>query len=469
MSTEPFRVAPTSIYKRVIVPFSVALLVATALAYLIATFLLTRSLEARLESSMQMTLTFLTGSTVPLTLDLLNQVSALQDTQFVLFDRVGEVALSTLDLAAQPQRLREGVVSAQREAITGAQAPYFRDSGQGYMLGAVLLPEGRSQQYLSVVAIAPTTHVAVASRNVALTLGGVALVTLLLLALWSHRLSLNLTRPLEALVGLAEGVAAGQRKFEPIETDITELASLVDALADMNQALLLSEQALSQTQRLKGLGELAAQVAHEIRNPLTAIKLNIQMLQDDLAGNNAGRRSDALSPLLQEIQRLELIVSTTLSLARPIELNRERDDLSEVVTEVLELMRPQLEHRGIALTANTAEPVRADIDSDRIKQVIYNLLNNAAQALIEGGQIAVTTRTTPGGVTLIVEDNGPGIDPSQVASLFNSAGESPSGLGIGLMICKQIVDLHHGDILYQSSDALGGACFRIDLPVEPAG
>ncbi len=442
-----------TIYRRVFAPFFIALVVATGTAYLIATYLVTQSLDSRLRNQVEHALTLLSSGTFPLTLDLLRQFSDLQEMHFFLANSDGELVVSTLALAeADHAALLEQV---KNQLSTESKTLEF----DNYLLMSVDIPITRSQQFRKAFALTTTDHVSAASRDIALTLSGITLMTLLVLTIWGHRASRALTEPIDRLVLWAGEIAKGHRENAAVTTDITELSDLADALAAMSEALAQFEQELANTHRLKGLGELAAQVAHEIRNPLTAIKLQIQLLSEDGALPHS-----AAQPLLEEIQRLELIVNGTLSLARPISANLQNQSLADPVQDVVKLVRPQLQHRGINLDLSTQNKAAAAIDADRVKQVVYNLLNNAANALPEGGQIVLSVTDQQTRVILTVEDSGPGVTGEHAQQLFAGNVPSSTGLGIGLMICKGIMDLHQGEITYAISKELGGACFTLSFP-----
>jgi len=440
-------VSQSSIYKRVFLPYSLALLAATACAYFIATYLVSQTLEARLENRVAHTLDVLAAGRFPLTPDLLQQLAILQEMDFILLHADGSVALTTYAPAA-PGAPTAGELAGGDIQATGVT--------RNLLLMSRPIARARSQQFHTVIAAAGTGHVVAATRSIALTLAGVTALTLLGLAFWGHRSSRALSRPIKAMVDWARDIADGSRHAGQITTDIIEVQALADALADMNDALARFEQELARTHRLQGLGELAAQVAHEIRNPLTALKLNLQLLLEDDTAQAA-----ALQPLMRELERLELVVNATLSMARPIHLNQAPRPIEEPVTEVLRLLEPQLAHRNICLRQTFAPTPPVSIDADRIKQVVFNLVNNAADA----GEIAVRSFVDEEVVALLVEDSGPGLEPQQLEQLFTPDMPSARGLGIGLLVCKEIMDLHNGDIIYRNSDDLGGACFKMRFPL----
>ena len=147
-----------------------------------------------------------------------------------------------------------------------------------------------------------------------------------------------------------------------------------------------------------------------------------------------------------------------------VALNRKPGVLNQTVQNVLQLMTPQFIHRSVTLSQELNPLPEVSIDEDRVKQVVFNLLNNAANAMPEGGSIHVRTSCDQAAVYLSIEDSGPGVDLQDTRDLFESPQASASGLGIGLLVCKEIMDLHDGNITYRTSQNLGGACFIIAFP-----
>jgi signal transduction histidine kinase len=233
----------------------------------------------------------------------------------------------------------------------------------------------------------------------------------------------------------------------------------------MTARLASYEAELADRSRLAALGELSARIAHEIRNPLTGLKLHLQLLAESATEAQAA----TVTRLLDEVRRLELIVASSLALGGGQRAAPQPGDLVTVVEEVLQLMEPSLRHRHIDVTRQLAALPSVTMDRDRLKQALLNLVANAADALPGGGTIAVTTARdrAQDRVRVSVEDSGPGFPPERLAPASDGAGsDKPFGLGLGLRLCREIATEHGGRLELGRSDTLGGARATIELPAD---
>jgi signal transduction histidine kinase len=237
--------------------------------------------------------------------------------------------------------------------------------------------------------------------------------------------------------------------------------------------LIESQQLVERHEKLASLGVLAAGVAHEIRNPLTAIKARLFSQQKALAPGSRGRADAEF--IGREIDRLEKIVSDFLRFARPVEPDRVPLSLADLLHEVSELMAPQLRESSIDLTVERVVETKILADAEQLKQILINLVQNAADAVGTGGAIklrAIQSRMLLAErmrevVIIEVEDNGPGIPPEVQKRLFDPFFTTKqSGTGLGLSIAARIVEKHAGALRFQTAANLG-TTFGIVLPVEP--
>ena len=210
------------------------------------------------------------------------------------------------------------------------------------------------------------------------------------------------------------------------------------------------------------VGTIASGIAHEIRNPLSTLRMNLQLLREDWADpiterEQKGRRR--IDVLLRETERLESVVSDFVRFASGHALRLERTDLSQLAGELLDFLAPQAERARVTLARELHRPLPAvDADPNLLRQAVVNLLVNALQALPHGGEVAVRTREEGPWVKLEVADNGPGIPPEHLEKIFNLYfSTKPGGTGLGLPMVKKIVEEHRGTVDVQTQPGRGTA------------
>lgn len=227
-----------------------------------------------------------------------------------------------------------------------------------------------------------------------------------------------------------------------------EIGVLAGAFRDMLAGLRDSRAKLVQAERLAALGQIATAVAHEIRNPLAAIRLTVQLMGEE--AHDTRLREDC-DMLMREAARLELFLDDLLAFARPDPGVREPVDLAGVVADVCDLEQARADHLGVALTRAVApELPRVLGDRRRLVQVCANLMLNAIQAAGPGGRVEVRAAAESPGVALAVTDTGPGVPPEVADRLFTPFVTSkPNGTGLGLALSSRIAREHGGDLVYR--------------------
>lgn len=205
---------------------------------------------------------------------------------------------------------------------------------------------------------------------------------------------------------------------------------------------------------------LAGGLAHEIRNPLSSLRMNLQLLREDWEHPITEREQKGLRKidlLLRETERLNGILSDLLRFASHHTLNLQRTDLNALAGETLDFLTPQAERARIRLRRELDPTIpRVDIDPGLIRQALLNLLINAQQALGPGGEIAVRTSSNGQAVHLSVTDNGTGIPPENLDQIFNLYFSTrPGGTGLGLPMVKKIVEEHGGSVQVRSEPGKG--------------
>lgn len=241
-----------------------------------------------------------------------------------------------------------------------------------------------------------------------------------------------------------------------------------ELIAPLQVQLLASREQAERNEKLAALGVLAAGVAHEIRNPLTAIKARLFTQQRALPRESTAARDAEF--IGTEISRLERIVRDFLLFARPGDPQRRTITARGLLSQVVELLRPELAESEIALSAEEGVPIEFAADEEQLKQVLINLVRNAAEAIGRNGWVVLRTRreTRAGSgevVLLQVCDSGPGIAPEVCERLFDPFfSTKPSGTGLGLSIAARIAEKHGGTMQYRSQPG-EGTTFDLVLPL----
>jgi len=226
-----------------------------------------------------------------------------------------------------------------------------------------------------------------------------------------------------------------------------------------------SQRRALQSEKLAAIGQLAAGVAHEVRNPLGVIRSSAAMILEDLApGSDAAR---AGSFIVEEVDRLNAVVRGLLDYARPLAPRREPLTVEALVQAVTPLVEETLRRQGMRLRAATTT-VTIVGDPDLLAQLMLTLIENAAQAGGEvGGEIVVSLRRVSGAVELAVSDDGPGVDPAIAARIFEPFFTTRAqGTGLGLALAARVAQAHGGELVLRSGHGPGGrgACFVLRAP-----
>ncbi len=208
-----------------------------------------------------------------------------------------------------------------------------------------------------------------------------------------------------------------------------------------------TERRIRESERLAHIGKLTTSLAHEIRNPLSSVKMNSQIILKNagLWGNDQRR----MEIIIQEISRLERILEEMLDFARPVRLNLQSASINRILDSCLEILEARIKEKGIAVKKRYARRLPSiPVDHEKIEQALINVLLNALEALPTGGSIEIVTRLSrKGGRAWQVEiiDDGPGINPEDLPYVFDPFfSNKKKGTGLGLSNVKKIVEAHGG-------------------------
>jgi two-component system, NtrC family, sensor histidine kinase HydH len=243
-----------------------------------------------------------------------------------------------------------------------------------------------------------------------------------------------------------------------------QLERVVRRVEQVAERLQRQQRELFRTEQLSTVGKLAASVAHEIRNPLTSVKILVGLALR--RQNPKPLTEDDLRVIHDELGRVENTVQHLLDFARLPQPQRSPCDLRGVVEQAADLVRSRAQQQGVELRVPAArEPITAAVDREQIRSVLVNLLLNALDAMPGGGRLEIELwPALDGGVRVRVADTGPGIPDDVLDRLFEPfVSTKATGTGLGLSISRRIVEEHEGTICVQNRPE-GGACFTIRLP-----
>jgi two-component system sensor histidine kinase HydH len=234
-------------------------------------------------------------------------------------------------------------------------------------------------------------------------------------------------------------------------------------LRDLREIRDLQEK-VRRSERLAALGRLASGVAHEIRNPLSSIKGFAQYFRDKFeTGTEDKSYADIM---IQEVERLNRVITQLLDFGRPKELRLDLHPLSQILEHPLQLIRADLSKRGIKLIESPFPEDNIRVDSDQITQALLNIFLNAIESMERGGELRVEMVKKPerGGVEIWISDSGPGISQGNLSKIFDPFfSTKKKGTGLGLAITANIIEAHGGEILVESREGKG-TTFKIFLP-----
>ena len=231
--------------------------------------------------------------------------------------------------------------------------------------------------------------------------------------------------------------------------------------------------------QLQELSKLTGRLAHEIKNPLSTIKLSLELVSEELAGSASGRSGAnkeepglararrKIAVIQKETDRLEHILDAFLRYIDRMELHPESTDINELVGDMIDFYSPQAYSRSVTIRQGLhPEPLVCRVDADMLKQVVLNLFINAQQAMSNGGELMIRTDRRDQDAVIQISDTGHGIAPERLPQIFDAYHSSrPRGSGLGLPTAKKIIDAHKGTITVNSEPGKGTS-FTIRLPLQ---
>ncbi len=351
-------------------------------------------------------------------------------------------------------------------------SPQISETGILYFVAtqAFQLADGRWVEMTIQMPIVPQTELIRAFKNSYLL--GLTCVFLITLCTMIYLIVKSL-QPLQALTESCAKVSEGS--LEPIDVGIGH--GEVHALGATFNRMIASlrekatvEANLRRAQRLSAIGTLAAGVAHDVRNPLNAIKLiSSQALDEAESAGGADGPAKALRTIRSEVDRLEDIVSGFLSLAKEEELHKEIQALDPILEECLNLVQKDAESRGVRIAGEfRVRDIELSLDAKKLKRAVLNVLINALEVCPPGGRVRLFSRVTDGACEIEIRDDGPGMTPEALEHAFDPYFTTkPTGTGLGLSITRGIIEEHGGTIALTSTIGQGTQALIV-LPLHSA-
>jgi signal transduction histidine kinase len=294
---------------------------------------------------------------------------------------------------------------------------------------------------------------------------GLANVLVVPAAPWAH---IGARAALFGFLGLALGHIASRERTARAEAEQfnRELRGAMERLEEAREQAVRAE-------RLAAAGRISARMAHEVRSPIGAIGLNVEMLEEIVAkcpGPMMGDAGDLLRGIRAEVRRLAGLTDEYLTFARLPRARPEEDSVNEMLEELVAFLRPEAERRGVTL-GEELDPLIPlfSFDWDLLRRALLNLVKNGIEATPLGGQVSISTRRDGEWVEIAVTDTGSGIEPRHAPHLFEPFFTTkPRGTGLGLAIARQIAEEHGGALMWKNAPE-GGARFVLRLPLKGGG
>lgn len=452
--------APLRLQHRIVVPFVIVGLAATAAAGSITWFVTSRALEGRVRSQLA------SGAAAVARGDLASNPAIVQMLQeivgaaIITMDADGRVIASSSEgrraeiLAAAKRAVLEGGPGGPDAAVTSM------DCGAPCLV-AYRAVEGRPG--ITVALVAEASELTAATRSVARGILAAALLGVVLMVFVSQAVVRRVMAPLDALVRFVRDPSALDMSRRA-EVAADETGAVAGALNEMLDRLAQAQRALVRSEKLALAGLMAARVAHDVRNPLSSIKMQTQLLHGRLDGDHEDRA--LLAAVLRDIGQVESVVQDLLALASPGVLNLRPNSIGEVIRQVLGQMGPQFAHRKITTAVNVARDLPALLlDPGRFKQALVNVVVNASDAMPTGGVLTIEVNVKDNEVTVTVADDGTGVDPAVADRVFDAfVTTKTDGVGLGLVNARAVVEGHGGRIRLEPRYPRG-TCVFISLPV----
>ncbi len=256
--------------------------------------------------------------------------------------------------------------------------------------------------------------------------------------------------------------------YSIIKDENNRIEYVVGVMRDITEEKMFNEE-LVRTKTLSTLGQYSNELAHEIKNPLNAINIQMSLLEREIGNHDLSSReelSDIVKVVKEEISRLNKLAGDCLDFSKSGDLKREDEDIGQIFEELLSLITPHAELNGINIYLRMLKDCQQVlVDRDKLKQALLNIIINAIDVMTGGGDIDIKVSKENGNLNISIKDTGPGIPEEQHDKIFDLFYSTKSGgTGVGLAITKNIIHAHGGNIRFKELNK--GAEFIIELPLS---
>lgn len=463
------------LYARIYLPFLALFLVVSLISLLLNRHYISKLMDKRISAQTERISKILSNSEFVLNPIYLKRLQDVIDGEIIIFAENAEVVVSTLPDKVLPRfktKIEAGrIFSILKENQQKPSQIIIKQGLTTYLATAriVSYPVQPAKKML-LCFISPLTDVISIKTTITRLMLLVSSAGIFLLIIFGYFISRTITKPVTNLAAFTREIANGHFDQKVALPAIDELKLLAFSINIMTEKLAAYEKQVAASSRLAAAGKITAAMAHEFKNPLSSIKMLSQLLRDS---SELGRSEiELVNALLEEITRLERIVNDLTGLIRPAEFKFKSCNLNSIIQKTMQLIEPKLAHRKIVLSARLAKQLPAiKCDSDKIKQVIWNILLNAMESMSGSGVIIIKTiwHKAENQVIMVVKDEGSGVAENLRESVFNQFySNKPEGLGLGLSISLEIMETHGGCIkltnrTYKGTNAV--ISFPVDLKV----
>ena len=256
--------------------------------------------------------------------------------------------------------------------------------------------------------------------------------------------------------------------YSIIKDENNRIEYVVGVMRDITEEKMFNEEWV-RTKTLSTLGQYSNELAHEIKNPLNAINIQMSLLEREIAKHDMRSKEelcDIVKVVKEEITRLNKLAKECLDFSKSGDLNRKDEDIGQIFEELLSLIVPHAELNGIDIYLRMLEDCPQVLaDRDKLKQALLNIIINSIDVMEGGGEIEINVTKEDGHLNISIKDTGPGIPEEQHDKIFDLFYSTKSGgTGVGLAITKNIIHAHGGNIRF--SELVKGVEFIIELPIS---